>query len=473
MPQVFGTRKASTGVLVAVAVAVGFTANGLGIAQVQSTNALAIGPVAAWAAGPIDVVAAFDRAFDPAAAAALVGQKIPYYDQGSGMNDRAEARPLGSLRIVGARLTDGGRTLSLATDPHPRMARYLLPLPPQKPDKGAKSIVAGPPGYDLGGVDVTWSPEVELDDHLRYSGWWPVLDLEATRRLTQGSKPHEDGLALLSKPGQLVLSTWVRLPRGKSAVSIESSQPILEAMLGELQAEHADKELTANNDRVVLNVASEGVPLFLTITCQTGSNARPFSLNATYRVENEKSDHGLERDQLFVPWAPFPSTVTEAPLVVPDLSGGDPVRGRTIFSGEQGRCAQCHAFRGQGGKVGPDLTEFTKKGRAEIYRAIAEPSASIEPEYTSYSVATKAGQVAVGVVRAEDAGAIRVTDTNAHAVIIARDEIEQIRPSANSIMPVGLTGVLGAAALRDLIAFLASQPTPVDKDPSPHLTTKP
>ncbi|HEX3448351.1 MAG TPA: hypothetical protein VHS97_08865, partial [Isosphaeraceae bacterium] len=241
----------------------------------------------------------------------------------------------------------------------------------------------------------------------------------------------------------------------------------------ELQAEHAGKVLTANNDRVVLNVASEGDPLFLTITCRTGSNDRPFSLKATHRAHDEKSDHVLERDRLFVPWSPFPSTVTAVPLVVPDLSGGDPVRGRTIFSGEQGRCAQCHAFRGQWGQVGPDLTEFTKKGRAEIYRAIAEPSASIEPEYTSYSIATKGGQVVVGVVRAEDARAIRVTDTNAHAVIIARDEIEQIRPSANSIMPVGLTGVLGAGALRDLIAFLVSESTPAEQGQSPRSNAKP
>ena len=107
-------------------------------------------------------------------------------------------------------------------------------------------------------------------------------------------------------------------------------------------------------------------------------------------------------------------------LVVPDLAGGDPARGQTIFNGEQARCSQCHAFRGQGGKVGPDLTEIGKKGRAEIYRAIAAPSAAIEPEFTSYSVATKNGQVVVGVVRAEGADAIRVTDTNAHATLIPR-----------------------------------------------------
>ena len=104
--------------------------------------------------------------------------------------------------------------------------------------------------------------------------------------------------------------------------------------------------------------------------------------------------------------------------------------------------------------MGPDLTEIGRKGRAEIYRSIAAPSAAIEPDYISYTVATKDGQVVVGLVRAEGADAIRVTDTNARATLIPRSEIEQIRPSANSIMPVGLAATFGDAAVRDLIAYL-------------------
>ena len=39
------------------------------------------------------------------------------------------AATLGRLRIAAARLEDEGRTLVLATDPHPREATYLLNLP--------------------------------------------------------------------------------------------------------------------------------------------------------------------------------------------------------------------------------------------------------------------------------------------------------------------------------------------------------
>jgi putative heme-binding domain-containing protein len=145
-------------------------------------------------------------------------------------------------------------------------------------------------------------------------------------------------------------------------------------------------------------------------------------------------------------------------LTVPDLSGGDPDRGRAIFLGDQARCSQCHAFRGQGGKAGPDLTEIGRKSRAEIYRAIAVPSAAIEPDYTSYTVATRDGQVVAGVVRAEGADAIRVVDTSARATIVSRNQIREIRPSATSIMPAGLAAALGDSSVRDLIAYLTSPP---------------
>ncbi len=135
-----------------------------------------------------------------------------------------------------------------------------------------------------------------------------------------------------------------------------------------------------------------------------------------------------------------------------------PARGRTIFRGDQARCGQCHAFRGEGGQVGPDLTGIASKGRADIYRNIAAPSAVIEPDYTTYTVATRDGQVLSGVVRAEGADAIRVTDTNAKSTTVRRDNIQEIRPSTTSIMPPGLAAAMGDSAVRDLIAYLTSPP---------------
>jgi putative heme-binding domain-containing protein len=430
-------------------------------AQTEPRRSPAPRPVAVWSPGPLDVVAAFDTKVDSGRLTDLVGKTISYFEVERRPDNRAATRPLGSLRIAGARLTDDGRTLFLATDPHPRMARYVLPLAPTEGRVARDHPVDAAGSYDLSGVEVAWNQQGDTDDRPRWTGWWPVLDVEATRRLTHGSRPHEDGLALLSKPGRLVLGTLVRLPKGSLTLRVDATGPIDEAILGDVQAEVTAPAPADLAHHAQLEVQSQGDPLFLTITIQTGTNGRPFSLKASYRLGAKHADHPLTREQLILPWVPLPATGATAPLVVPDLSGGDLVRGQVIYSGEQARCAQCHTFRGQGGKVGPDLTEIGKKGRAEIYRAIAAPSALIDPEFISYSVASRDGRVVVGLVRAEGADAIRITDTNARATLIARKDIEQIRPSANSIMPVGLTGTLGDAAVRDLIAFLTSEPTRV------------
>ena len=138
-----------------------------------------------------------------------------------------------------------------------------------------------------------------------------------------------------------------------------------------------------------------------------------------------------------------------------------------IFFGAQARCGQCHAYRGQGEAVEPDLSDVGRKGNNALYQSIAAPSLEIAPEYVPYTVAARDGRVLAGVVRAEGADAIRITDTTAKVTTLRRDEIEQIRPSATSIMPVGLAGAVGEAAVRDLIAFLTSSASPAGQGARP------
>jgi putative heme-binding domain-containing protein len=450
-------RRAATCLVMAIAVLVAMST--VGSAQESkdaSLDALAH-PVAVWPPGPLEVIAAFDRPIDPAQAKAMIGQTISYSDARTDVpsQEPTVAKPAGTLRIVAARLIDDGRTLVLSTDPHPRVARYLLPLP---------RVTTS---YDLTGIEATWSEPGDPAAGPKWSGWWPSMDLDATRRLTRGSHSHETGLALLSRAGRLLLSTWVRLPPGKVALRVESSWPLEEFMLGDAQFAKPAREPKDGDHRAELAVESRGEPLFLTLTIRTGAGGRPFSLRASYRPPGELADRPLERDRLLVPWAPISTDpAIAAPLLVPNLSGGDPARGRTIFRGDQARCAQCHAFRGEGGTVGPDLTGIASKGRAEIYRSLATPSAAIEPEYTTYTVATRDGQVLSGVVRAEGPDELRVTDTNARAVKVRRDQIQELRPSATSIMPPGLAAALGDPAVRDLIAYLTS-PAETGTRPSP------
>ena len=148
---------------------------------------------------------------------AMVGKSIPYFERvGAGGQRTLASRPSGSLRIVGARLSNAGRTLTLATDPHPRLANYVVPLPENEPVMRQQAACKLDTSYDLSGVEATWTPDADPDAQPLWTGWWPALDLEATRRLTRGSKRHEEGRHYSPSPAVSYSATLVRLPPGQS-----------------------------------------------------------------------------------------------------------------------------------------------------------------------------------------------------------------------------------------------------------------
>jgi putative heme-binding domain-containing protein len=253
----------------------------------------------------------------------------------------------------------------------------------------------------------------------------------------------------------------VTVPAGQATLRIDSSRPIVDAALG---GENAEPAAGPNGgQRVEFAFESTGDAIDLSLTIRTGAGEKPPTVQATYRAEGATKTAAMAallRDRLAVPWAPAPTPAPGPPPPSPNLAGGDRVRGQAVFFGETARCSNCHQIRGEGKSVGPDLTGLAGRDRAAVFRDIAEPSAAIRPDYVPFTVALKDGRVVVGIVRAEGADAIRVTDTDAKATLIPRTEIEELRPSATSIMPVGLVGAIGEDKLRDLLAFLTAPPPP-------------
>ena len=80
--------------------------------------------------------------------------------------------------------------------------------------------------------------------------------------------------------------------------------------------------------------------------------------------------------------------------------------GRAVF---EERCAVCHAFRGKGAEVGPDLTGQAGRAADDIRRDIVDPGArlSVEPVV----VVTKSGERVMGVKKQENRELVRVYDT--------------------------------------------------------------
>src|SRR5262245_49153808 len=180
----FPPRQVARRVGLTLILVVGGVTTGLGQGAAPADLEPPARPVAVWPPGPLEVIAAFEKPVDPAVANSMFGQTIRYDDIRADRPDpTAVSGPAGRLRIVGARLVDDGRTLVLATDPHPRTARYLLPLPGDRMQAASKGLAVSTSPYDLSGAEAVWYEGDIAGGEPRWSGWWPSLDLDITRRL--------------------------------------------------------------------------------------------------------------------------------------------------------------------------------------------------------------------------------------------------------------------------------------------------
>ena len=430
-------------------------------------------PVAAWAAGPMEARVAFDRPLDPKVASAVVDGSVAFGEHVRAA-DRFEAHkppykavkrqreaPRGTLRVTSASLVDGGRTLALATDPHPWDVTYALTLPGVRAEGRAGSGSAVDLDYDLAGVEATWKG---LRGEEAWSGWWPHLDTAVVRALTAGSAGHERCFTLLARAGRLTLRTQVRLPKGRTALRVEADAPF-ESKLGAETTPSAPGPGGSHHTKTAVD--STGGPVEFSVFVETGVGGRPPKLQSWYSTEADRTERPITPDRLRPPWSPVrpPAPVTPTGPR-PDLAGGDPRKGEAVFFSEQARCSACHKLRGKGGDVGPDLSNLVHRDAASVQRDIAEPAATIHPDYVPFTVALKDGRVLAGLVRSEGEAALRVTGTDARTAVVRRDEVEELRPSATSIMPTGLALGLGEAKVRDLLAFLLTPaPEAGAKDP--------
>ncbi|MEM9586705.1 MAG: c-type cytochrome [Planctomycetota bacterium] len=145
------------------------------------------------------------------------------------------------------------------------------------------------------------------------------------------------------------------------------------------------------------------------------------------------------------------------------LRGRSSEIGRRIFG--EASCLGCHRMNGEGGKVGPELTNvYTKwKGNhADILREIFAPSDRIDEKYAMQSVLTGSGQVVNGIVEKEDDTGVWILD-NPEAekpTFIPDDEIEEIVRTKNSMMPKALLDQYTQDEIFELIAYLQSSATP-------------
>src|ERR1700730_12857058 len=78
------------------------------------------------------------------------------------------------------------------------------------------------------------------------------------------------------------------------------------------------------------------------------------------------------------------------------LPEGDAAQGKIVFDGK-GACLACHRVKGNGARLGPELTDIGALRRAvELERSILEPDAEVLPQNRFFRVVTKGGPTVTG-----------------------------------------------------------------------------
>ncbi|HWB14366.1 MAG TPA: PVC-type heme-binding CxxCH protein [Pirellulales bacterium] len=137
------------------------------------------------------------------------------------------------------------------------------------------------------------------------------------------------------------------------------------------------------------------------------------------------------------------------------LPPGDVRRGQAIFNSTKAACVTCHTIGYLGGRLGPDLTRVGQiRNSRDLLESIVLPSASFVRSYEPVTVVTVAGLTHNGLLRKDAADEVVLVKSPTEEIHIAREDVEEMRPGAVSIMPQGLDKQLTAQELADLVAFL-------------------
>ena len=130
---------------------------------------------------------------------------------------------------------------------------------------------------------------------------------------------------------------------------------------------------------------------------------------------------------------------------------GDASRGAKVFA-EQ--CASCHALKGVGHNVGPDLAALRNKDAEYWLKSILDPNAVIEPRFVSYQIDLADDRAVNGIIKDETATSLTLISGNGVMENVFRSKIKKLRASSLSLMPEGLEQTVPPQQMADLIAYV-------------------
>ena len=145
-----------------------------------------------------------------------------------------------------------------------------------------------------------------------------------------------------------------------------------------------------------------------------------------------------------------------APVAAQPLPG-DVQAGSDIFWG-RGGCSDCHSIRGQGGVLGPDLTDVAAFRRADqLKQAVLEPGEAVPDGFRAVEATLVDGSKVQGVAKFENNYTLRILDRGGRLHFLQKKKLADINFRKGSLMPGDYAERLSDDDMGNLLAFLSRQ----------------
>jgi putative heme-binding domain-containing protein len=139
---------------------------------------------------------------------------------------------------------------------------------------------------------------------------------------------------------------------------------------------------------------------------------------------------------------------------------GSVSRGAELFAKN---CANCHQIAGKGAVVGPQLDGIGQRGRDRILEDVLDPNRNVDIAFRTTTLQLADGRVVSGLVRREEGALLVLVDPQGKEFTVPKEEIEERKQTALSLMPANVGETINAADFTDLAAFLLEQKAKVEK----------
>jgi cytochrome c oxidase cbb3-type subunit III len=142
--------------------------------------------------------------------------------------------------------------------------------------------------------------------------------------------------------------------------------------------------------------------------------------------------------------------------VAPETVPGNSQRGEELYR-TKGNCTQCHIIRGQGGSLGPELTEIgARRNAARLRASVLDPETTIPEGFLQVRLVTADGRRITGVRLDEDTFTIQLRDLNGRLYSFVKQDLKDLQKDSGKTPMPNFRAVFSATEADDLIAYLVS-----------------